>query len=1479
MTKANYTFFATFFAGIMTAVAMLVFQPKAAAQCTLVCNDFIQVSLDEDCSVTILPDMILEGPNLCPNGNLQVQMRINGVWVPAVVNNNHLNQNIQVRVRDLVGGNSCSGFMFIEDKLAPDVTCQDLVLSCAVTDFNPNYLKNELGFNNAFPTVDENCGTFTQNFADTWTDLGCGANFNGQTNLSGYVKRVWTITDPSGNQASCTQYLYLKRRHVFDVKFPSDVTVSCTAPDTDPSDTGTPFISEFGKQFSLYPQNTYCELQTAYADQILPVCDGSYKILRTWTVYDWCLPTGQFPPNQNPVYFIQVIKVEDITGPTVACPANLTVSTNPFDCESDTNLPDVIVEDACSRIASIRAEYTVDGVTTVVNGSLQDFSGNNKWDPDTLGVLGFANNLPLGNHTIRYITTDDCGNSTICSFRLTVEDLTEPVSVCDEFTQVSLGTNGEVFVNATTFDDGSYDNCSPVKFKVRRVASNSCQSSGSFYDQVKFCCDDVTDTIEVILRVYDVPVPTGEISLTAEEEHSNDCLVQVFVDDKIKPVCQAPANTTVSCENFDPSLWAYGLPNATDNCCVDTITTTVNFAQFDTLCNKGTITRTFRAFDCAGQSSQCSQRIVVFYEQDYFVRFPNDVIVTNCNGTGNYGEPVFAGKDCELLAVSFTDEIFTVVPDACYKIERTWRVINWCTFNPNAPFVTVPNPNPNAISNNPANLPGPIVSAPGSTAPWTSIPIALAPGQTPHDFTQYYTGNPAAGIPSIANNNGFSYKQIIKVIDNKPPVFADCPTSPITVNDLTTNDPQTWNQMYWWDAANGSHDLCETPVNLSLTVTDSCSLDLVTVKYLLFLDLDNNGSMETVVSSTNIPAPNTVFFNNGFNPNFSGGEARAFDNRPVPSNQKFRFNLDWVKTGNSRTAKVVWDNIQQPANLNDNTLTGVEPQLPYGTHKIKWIVNDQCGNEAVCEYSIIVKDGKAPTVVCLNGLSVNIMPTGSINLFASDFLQYTEDNCSPSNLLQIAIVESDESTGVFPLDGQGNPQTTVSFDCFEVGTQTVQLWSRDVAGNADFCETYVIVQDPNFFCNPGQNASVAGAAKMDFTNPNSGLQDASVQVSGQTPNGLPPINFFVNTSNQGIYNFAALPLDGNYVVTPQKDDNHLNGVTTFDLVLISKHILGLDPLSTPYKMIAADANKSNSITTFDIVELRKLILGIYTELPNNTSWRFVKKDFNFADPNNPFADAFPETFDIQSLQQGGVDAADFFAVKIGDVNTSAIPNALVSSDDRTAGTLYFDVNDRKVAAGEEVTVHFKSTDKMAGYQLTMNLNGLKVAEILPGANMGLDNFAVFAADQALTMSVNDYASEFAVKFRAEKAGQLSQMLSVGSRITSAEAYNEKGERFQVAFRFNGQNGSVIAGAGFELLQNTPNPVSATTNIAFNLPEAAKATLTISNVEGRILKVIKGEFGKGLNTIVLNRSELEVGVLFYQLDTPTNSAVKKMIVVD
>jgi len=625
--------------------------------------------------------------------------------------------------------------------------------------------------------------------------------------------------------------------------------------------------------------------------------------------------------------------------------------------------------------------------------------------------------------------------------------------------------------------------------------------------------------------------------------------------------------------------------------------------------------------------------------------------------------------------------------------------------------------------------------------------------------------------------------------------------------------------------------------------------------------------METVVSSTNIPAANTVFFGNANNPNFTGGTAYNFDNRSVALNQKYRFNIDVVKSGNTATAKLIWDTPQVPANLNDAAMQGVAPQLPYGTHKIKWITNDGCGNEAVCEYLIVVRDGKAPTVVCLNGLSVNIMPTQMITLFASDFLQYTEDNCSPATLLDIAIVESDESTGSFPVDGQGNPLTTVNFNCQEVGTQLVQLWSRDVAGNADYCETYVLVQDPNDFCN-ADPISVAGDLKTETQN---GLEDASVELIGTHP-ALPPVSMFDMTNNDGAYAFSnALPISANYSVTPLKDDNHLNGVTTFDLVLISKHILGLEPLGSPYKMIAADANKSNSITTFDIVELRKLILGIYTELPNNTSWRFVDKSYNFASPNNPFTAQFPEFKSVADVTASQMND-DFVSLKVGDVNGSAIANSLMSADDRTVGTLLFDVDDRQVKAGEEFTVNFNAAEQVLGYQFTMNLKGLEVVDIVPGAGMDINNFGLF--NDAITTSFDGKdKGAFALKFRAKTSGQLSNMLGVSSRITKAEAYKND-VRLDVAFRFNG---STIAGVGFELYQNTPNPFISKTMIGFHLPEATEATLTIFDESGRMIFTQTGDFGKGYNAVTLDREMVNTtGLLYYKLETATDSATKKMI---
>jgi hypothetical protein len=232
---------------------------------------------------------------------------------------------------------------------------------------------------------------------------------------------------------------------------------------------------------------------------------------------------------------------------------------------------------------------------------------------------------------------------------------------------------------------------------------------------------------------------------------------------------------------------------------------------------------------------------------------------------------------------------------------------------------------------------------------------------------------------------------------------------------------------------------------------------------------------------------------------------------------------------------------------------------------------------------------------------------------------------------------------------------------------------------------------------------------------------------------------------------------------------------------------------------------------------------------------------------------------------------DFVGVKIGDVNNTVVANSLMVTNDRTNGTLLFDVNDRNVKAGEEVEVTFKAADKTQGYQMTLNLNGLTVSDIVGSDRVTANNFGVFA--DALTVSI-DGADAFTVKFRATKTGKLSEMLSVSSRITKAEGYNLTDGRMEVALRFDGKT---IAGVGFELYQNQPNPFVNKTAIGFHLPEATTATLTVYDETGRVVFTQKGDYAKGYNVLSLDRALLSTtGVLYYTLETAADSATKKMI---
>src|SRR5690606_11052452 len=122
------------------------------------------------------------------------------------------------------------------------------------------------------------------------------------------------------------------------------------------------------------------------------------------------------------------------------------------------------------------------------------------------------------------------------------------------------------------------------------------------------------------------------------------------------------------------------------------------------------------------------------------------------------------------------------------------------------------------------------------------------------------------------------------------------------------------------------------------------------------------------------------------------------------------------------------------------------------------------------------------------------------------------------------------------------------------------------------------------------------------------------------------------------------------------DGNPLNGVSTFDLVLMSKHILGLQTLNSAYKIIAGDVNNDKRVTAQDAIALRRLILNIDTKFGSNTSWRFVDASHQFSVPTNPWADDFSEVININDLQ-GALANADFVAIKTGDLSLDAKANA------------------------------------------------------------------------------------------------------------------------------------------------------------------------------------------------------------------------------
>lgn len=649
--------------------------------------------------------------------------------------------------------------------------------------------------------------------------------------------------------------------------------------------------------------------------------------------------------------------------------------------------------------------------------------------------------------------------------------------------------------------------------------------------------------------------------------------------------------------------------------------------------------------------------------------------------------------------------------------------------------------------------------------------------------------------------------------------MGSCPTAPAISCDATNNDTSLWNEPYWLDGVTGLHNMADAPVDLSLSVTDTCPGGTLDIRFILFLDLDNDGVRETAIRSWALPPDGSVYYNNFDGVNFNAGVLRDFDERVVPSDQKFRFAIEETGTGTNKTARLRWSNQANP-----NVF--VLPQLPYGTHKIKWLVTDAFSNADSCEYLIEVKDCDEPILVCINNITVNLQSNGQYQIWATDLLQYVEDNHTPADLLQFAVRKFGIGSG-FPLNQNGAPQEYVTFTCVDLGIKLIELWGKDLYGNTAYCVLNVKIEDNLNFCVPGLFdlqlcvKSYCNDAVLGGLTYNPGVPDSFDPQNGCA--------YFEN---------PAFGSDPDFIF-PVNNTDPLNGVNTLDIIKISRHILGLEPLASPYAMFAADANKSNTITTFDLVEHRKLIQGLYTNYPNNTSWRFVDANIAYTNPNNPFQGPFPTG--LSYTLQDSVLIFDIVGVKIGDVDCSATPG-FANPATEVRFTSRLSLPEALLQPGETVDIPVSPVEASAwlGMQLGLRFDPAVIAleSVIPGRWKGMDETS-FAVPQPGQLNMVWFNPEpltvlpgdelFTLRLKALAPARLSESIYIAREKFSSEAYTaeEATQKLQLTFAERNSN-PVEAG----IFKPQPNPTSEGATIPLRLVRAETVTLEISDVSGK-----------------------------------------------
>jgi len=437
--------------------------------------------------------------------------------------------------------------------------------------------------------------------------------------------------------------------------------------------------------------------------------------------------------------------------------------------------------------------------------------------------------------------------------------------------------------------------------------------------------------------------------------------------------------------------------------------------------------------------------------------------------------------------------------------------------------------------------------------------------------------------------------------------------------------------------------------------------------------------------------------------------------------------------------------------------------------------------------------------------------------------------------------------------------------------------SFDPNGLNDFCSVLVLVQRADNACTVNNLGNISG---LITTSAGVAIEGVNLALIGGEDENISTV-----TDESGNYEFMDLRANGeDYTVDPSLESyiSHSQGVSTFDLVLITRYILGLNDFESPFQYIAADANGDEEVSVQDILAVRRLILGLDLQYRNNSAYRFVDADFIFPVASNPWATNFPEVLNINNLD-GNVRTADMIGIMIGDVSGNHPDNA-TNGTVRPRSDASLEAGELEMTSGRTYEVAITAADAadLAGLQGTLAFGeDVKLMDVAYGQLTAANVNTSLVERGLLPFSFNDEAGLdattplFTLQLEAAADVRLSEVLTINDALVTAEGYLTSGFAVGLGLRFPG---TTQFAAQPVLLQNIPNPVVNTTAVRFEMPAAGQARLTVRDISGRVVLETQIAATVGTNIVTLDRDQLgSGGVLTYTLTAEGFNATRKMVV--